>query len=131
MMKFVQLKRKVETDQGIIGRMGEFYTLENKWKDNRANISCIPDGYYIAYRSYYNRGGYGCFEVANVPGRTGILIHIGNTQKDTSGCILLGQYVGVMGVSIGVGHSKRAHDQFMASMEGVKEFHLEITDDFL
>jgi hypothetical protein len=32
----------------------------------------------------------GMIEILNVPGFTGVLIHIGNTERDTSGCILLG-----------------------------------------
>lgn len=31
-----------------------------------------------------------CFEVLNVPGRSDILFHAGNTQHDSTGCILLG-----------------------------------------
>jgi hypothetical protein len=31
-----------------------------------------------------------CFILSPTPGRTGILIHAGNTIKDTKGCILVG-----------------------------------------
>ena len=68
-------------------------TLENPWKDNQRNISCIPEGEYpvrlrlareSASRDYLH------LLVQEVPNRDWILFHIGNTAKDTSGCILVG-----------------------------------------
>ena len=68
-------------------------TLENPWQDNQRNISCIPEGVYdvrlrlpreSATRDYMH------LLVKDVPNRDYILLHIGNTAKDTSGCILVG-----------------------------------------
>ncbi len=93
------LIRDTFTEESTIGRLfinGELFcdTLENPWKDNQRNISCIPKGKYdvrlrlpreSASRDYIH------LLVKNVPQRDWILFHRGNTAKDTSGCILVGQ----------------------------------------
>ena len=93
------LIRDTFTEESTIGRLfinGELFcdTLENPWKDNQRNISCIPDGEYnvrlrlpreSATRDYIH------LLVKEVPNRDWILFHRGNTAKDTSGCILVGQ----------------------------------------
>ena len=93
------LIRDTFTEESIIGRLfinGELFcdTLENPWKNNQRNISCIPDGEYdvrlrlpreSASRDYIH------LLVKEVPNRDWILFHRGNTAKDTSGCILVGQ----------------------------------------
>jgi len=94
---------------GVIGTMSfndKFvcYTLELEWLDNLRRKSCIPKGEYkIKFRDY---GGYherykrrfkdhneGMIEIADVKGRSAILIHCGNTVKDTLGCVLVGKEV--------------------------------------
>ena len=92
------LIRDMFTDKSTIGELfvnGERFcdTLELPWKDNQRSISCIPEGQYkvrmrlpreSATRDYIH------LLVKDVPSRDYILFHIGNTAKDTRGCILVG-----------------------------------------
>ena len=68
-------------------------TLENPWVDNQRNVSCIPEGIYPVRLRLPRESGtrdYIHLLVKEVKDRDYILIHIGNTAKDTSGCILVG-----------------------------------------
>ena len=68
-------------------------TLENPWVDNQRYISCIPEGVYPVRLRLPRESGtrdYIHLLVKDVKDRDYILIHIGNTAKDTSGCILVG-----------------------------------------
>jgi hypothetical protein len=68
--------------------------LELPQLGNQHNISCIPEGVYDVIK-YSDVKHPNTFIVQNVPGRTGVMIHIGNyaTGKhiDTEGCILPGK----------------------------------------
>ena len=67
------------------------WTLECPWRDNQIFVSCVPDGSYplVAFDSPEHPDSW---VLTPVPGRTGILIHTGNTVNDTQGCILVGQH---------------------------------------
>ena len=69
------------------------WTLECPWAGNMVFTSCIPDGSY-PLQGFDSPEHPGCWVITPVPGRTGILIHVGNTVKDTQGCILIGQQQG-------------------------------------
>ena len=84
-----------ESDDGkqTLGRLViqgvELKTLELPWRDNKKQISCIPAGTYICKprtSDKYKRH----FHVLSVPNRSYILIHAGNTNAHTLGCILVG-----------------------------------------
>ena len=68
-------------------------TLENPWLDNQRRISCIPEGEYPVRLRYPRESGskeYLHLLVQDVPNRDMVLFHIGNTAKDTRGCLLVG-----------------------------------------
>lgn len=64
-------------------------TLELPWKNNEAQVSCIPDGIY-KYTPHLWKGKYPTVHLLDVPSRSDILIHFGNFLKDIKGCILVG-----------------------------------------
>jgi hypothetical protein len=52
---------------------------------------CIPAGTYKVIMKQSARFGMKLPLLLNVPYRQGILIHAGNTSKDTAGCVLIGE----------------------------------------
>ena len=62
-------------------------TFELPDRKNSVNVSCIPAGEYRLKMTVSPKYGT-CYKVIDVPGRTNILIHTGNTVDDTLGCIL-------------------------------------------
>lgn len=93
-MKTFRLKRISGTPQAVFGALIEdgipfVVTLEEPWLNNQRGASCIPVGAYVCRRVISPKFG-DTFEVTNVPGRSHILFHKGNTTDDTEGCILVG-----------------------------------------
>jgi hypothetical protein len=92
------LTRFAYTSMGVFGRFmvdGQLlFTVERPWLQNRAEVSCIPEGTYTCQPRHYNRGGYDAVEVTNVPDRTHILFHKGNTMHDLAGCIAVTSRLG-------------------------------------
>ena len=84
------------------------HTMEPPWRNNRANVSCIPGGIYTV--EYLQRSASGkyrdCYWVNDVPIRTAILAHKGNLVTDTMGCILPGQKWGTLGGRVAVLNSR-------------------------
>ena len=58
--------------------------------NNQPDISNIPLGAYTVMWTNHPVHGW-VFQLQNVDGRSDILMHAGNFQKDTEGCILLGK----------------------------------------
>ncbi len=102
-------------------------TLENPWKDNTPNISCVPIEIYECRRTQSPRFGE-TFEVANVDGRTHILFHLGNVEAQTRGCILLGEKFGDLNGEPAVLNSKATMAKLMEIMEGVDLFSLNVVN---
>ena len=65
-------------------------TLEREWNDNKRGESCIPTGTYLCRRVQSPKFG-DTFEVCDVPDRSSILLHGGNIEDDSHGCILIGE----------------------------------------
>lgn len=131
------LKRFLKSNLFILGRfqlyndagklLFECFTLELPWHFNEVANSCIPLGSYDCV--LHNSPKFGVvFKVLKVLNRSEILLHKGNTVKDTKGCILLGSSVIIDDVSLmaSLSNSKVAFDKLMGL--GVKKFNLKITE---
>jgi hypothetical protein len=91
----------------------------------------VPIGTYVCQRGFHRLDGWikpiETFEILNVPGHTGILFHIGNNNRDSSGCVLLGERVlkqDQVSEMPGVYGSRNAFEAFMAAQDGVEQFTL-------
>lgn len=106
-MKKALLHRYENTDQGTVGELlfGDFrsHTLELPWRDNKKQRSCIPVGTYRLIWSRSPKFGM-CYHVADVPGRSDVLVHAANFAGDVDlgwtsqlhGCIALATRIGFM-----------------------------------
>jgi len=132
------LSRFAYTPYGVFGRWGPYQTIEEEWRENRPNISCIPTGVYTCVRSTFHRGGYPTFEVTGVPGRTLIKVHRANTEEDLQGCIGIGLSLGVLKVKdedsrqmvhkLAALSTRKGFDAWMKSLLGVNQFDLHVVD---
>lgn len=112
----MKLIRVFEGDVATLGvlifdKMPKFATLELPWRHNQKNVSCIPSGKYLCTRINDDKHGI-TIEVEGVPGRDGIYVHVGNTSKDTQGCILIGGAYGGNKDRPAVINSRVAMDEF-------------------
>jgi hypothetical protein len=104
-------------DKSSSGTLGTFwmddtflcYTLEDPDNNNAKGVSCIPEGTYPVIKHNGARF-HDVWILENVPNREAILIHAGNTIKDTRGCILVGQKVGTLQGLPAVLESRQALD---------------------
>ena len=141
-MTTVIVERIENSQDGVFGRLNvghlQLYTCEDDWKLNEPGESCIPSGTYTIERSFYHHGGYPCFWVKDVPGRSRILLHKGNTEENTKGCILIGMGLDYLWVhdeddpahplvkKRAVVSSRQGFGLFMKEMEGVEKAELVI-----
>jgi len=102
-------------------------TLEPPWRDNQENVSCIPPGRYRCERIRSPKFGW-TFEVKNVPNRTHVLFHSGNTLEDTHGCILVGEEFSGTWEKPVLASSQRGFIEFLNCLEGVNAFELNVMD---
>jgi hypothetical protein len=94
-----------EGTQGMVFLNGLFicYTIELPWIQNKANISCVPEGLYTLQKRYSNKFKHH-LHLKNVVGRSLILIHPANdAKKELEGCIAPVSYH----TGIGKGNSSR------------------------
>lgn len=106
----ITLKRNVVTSEATLGALfvdGVFfcYTLEDLPRENKvAGQTCIPSGTYqilkrkvLSDKTKKYRTKFAWFdwhlELQNVPDFKYVYIHIGNTHKDTDGCLLVGSSI--------------------------------------
>lgn len=130
-MKTIILKRVAASDGGTQGvlitqwpAIAFAVSYELPWHDNKKDISCIPEGEYICKETQHGEKGI-VYRVQGVPGRDGILMHIGNTCKDVSGCIAVGdQFEPIAGEAVAVGMSAKGFFDLKNIIKPDTEFRL-------
>lgn len=87
------LERFAYLSDCVMGRLlfagQSVYTIERPWLLNKPFESCIPEGDY-SLNPYSSTRYPNVWQVANVPGRTHILIHAANYAHQLAGCIAPG-----------------------------------------
>lgn len=129
-MKEFRVDRQIVTEKWIMGEFNcvgdqdfKLATLENPWLNNEPYISCIPNGNYCCKRVDSPRFG-NTFEITGVDGRSHILFHWGNYEKDTLGCILLGM-TQVPDLNM-ISKSRMGFGKFIKYTQDINEFMLHI-----
>ena len=129
-IEVIRIENSYGETLGVLTENGELrcVTLELPDRNNSVSISRIPEGVYACKRVISLKFG-DTFQVMDVPGRTNILFHAGNTSKDTHGCILLGNHYGgevgeraILNSLIAFTNFKRRHskiDQFTLTIRSV------------
>lgn len=104
-------------------------TLELPWRNNEFSLSCIPAGEYECKRDTNRKTTGGLkipvtYEVSKVPSRAGILFHIGNTSKDSRGCILVGSRFGELNFQPAILGSAEGFATMLKLLSGKDSFSL-------
>lgn len=113
----------------IVDETIECFTLEDQVRvqGKVMHETAIPFGIYEVVLSHSPKYGVLMPEIKNVPGFTGIRIHPGNTDEDTSGCLLVGQNMTIENNDIKITNSKIAFDLLMAKLRKATEAKESIT----
>lgn len=122
------LRRTQFTPDGIFGELvndaGSLIavTLEHSYE----LVPKIAEDVYLCQRGMHQLAGMSCpfetFEVTDVPNHTQILFHMGNYNRDSAGCILVGKSV----LDKMIVSSREAFAEFMEIQKGVDQFSLTV-----
>ena len=135
-MKLTVVRTQFGTDatNGLlfIDGLFECYTLEDQYQAVKVmHETCIPEGTYdiqfrktggfhAKYSERYKNAHYGMLHIQDVPNFTYILIHTGNTDEHTSGCLIVGETQQDLEVSKDgfIGSSTVAYKKMYAKVAG-------------
>ena len=126
-MKLTVVRTQFGTDATngmlFIDGIFECYTLEDQYQAVKVmHETCISEGTYDIkfrtvggfhekYKKRYGNDHYGMLHLQDVPNFTYILIHAGNTDEHTSGCLIVGETQQDLDISDDgfIGHSGKAY----------------------
>ena len=103
-------------------------SIERGWRDNRKNISCVPEGKYDLVFEWSPRFEMYLWELKGVPNRSECKIHPANHARQLNGCISLGYYRKDIDLDgyLDIGKSKSAVNDFHRTMSELKRSTIEI-----
>ena len=129
----MKLVRNAFTADGIFGVILDdsgkqlAVTLEHAYPSGNGFMPKIPPGTYTCTKGTHQLAGmaapFETFEVTHVPGHTNILIHMGNYNKDSEGCILLGETC----TNAMITNSKITFQLFMSNLSDTNSFQLSVS----
>lgn len=104
-------------------------TLEHAYGQGPVYTPKLPIGVYTCKRGIHKLHGgvpFEAFEIMDVPGHDNILLHPGNYNDDSEGCVLLGKSeVHASGHEM-ITESKPTFKKFMDLLTGINEFTLTV-----
>ncbi len=127
------LLRIEKSDQAILGILlvkGEYVCsiLEDPKKSEY--IPAAVNKYYLE-RTPKGISKFGeCFTVMNVDGKTNVRVHWGNTEHNTTACLITGFMPGYLEAHRAIKISKTAFKYFMTCMHGINKIPLDIIELF-
>lgn len=132
------LKRIIKNEFGIFSELYDennnkiAVTLEHSYinPDNTYSPK-IYDGTFVCQRGTHQLHSmiqpFETFEVSGVNGHTNILFHVGNYNKDSDGCILLGKTIIKTPDIEMINNSKDTFNMFIALQKGLNQFNLTVS----
>jgi hypothetical protein len=81
----------------------------------------IGNGIYRCTRDFYHKGGYETFEI-QVDGHDRVLFHKGNTEADSTACVIVANSFGELHDKTAVMDSKTGFEKFMKLTAGLENF---------
>ena len=131
------LSRTDYLETGIFGKLDSddeslsLFSLEHSYPQgdpgSETYVPKIPAGTYTCQRGTHQLQGmivpFETFEIMNVPNHTNCLIHVGNTQQDSSGCVLVGLF---RSGNDSIMQSRTGFKLFMDLQDGINEFILTV-----
>ncbi|WP_320008367.1 DUF5675 family protein [Maridesulfovibrio sp.] len=127
-VKLVRIESGREATLGVFLVDGKVicWSLEEPWRENRAGVSCIPQGRYPLKLEFSPSKGRKLWTIKDVPNRSYVRIHAGNTVDDTEGCPLTGSRPGYLKGKRAVLGSRDGFKEFMAAMAGSDSAEIDI-----
>lgn len=144
-VKRIKSNKNETLGEFYIDNVFQCYTLEDERRAVKVKGETrIPAGRYeiklrtvggthLRYAKRFSAIHKGMLWLQNVPGFEYILIHVGNTDADTDGCILLGLSVFEKGKKITIGNSadayRKVYPQVAAELVAGKQVFITIEDE--
>ncbi len=120
-------------EDGIFGSLREpngdelAVTLEHAYFDGADYCPKLPDGNYLCRRRFSPKFKIELFEILNVPQHDFIEFHVGNYNRDSDGCVLVGRTIIPVGNIQAISASRFTFEDLMDFLDGINEFNLVVS----